>query len=47
MEYKRIQTMNVLKSRRKAFLLLAMLLTGGMASAQVTIKGNVYGGGEL
>ena len=45
MEYKRIQTMNVLKSRRKAFLLLAMLLTGGMASAQVTIKGNVFGGG--
>ena len=34
-------------SRRKTFLLMAMLLTGGMASAQVAIKGNVYGGGEL
>ena len=38
--------MNILKSRRKAFLLLTMLLTGGMASAQVVIKGTVYGGGE-
>jgi hypothetical protein len=37
--------MNILKSR-KAFLLLTMLLTGGMASAQVVIKGTVYGGGE-
>ena len=25
---------------------LALLLTGGIASAQVTIKGNVYGGGN-
>ena len=38
--------MNILKSRRKAFLLLTMLLAGGMASAQVVIKGTVYGGGE-
>ena len=38
--------MNILKSRIKAFLLLTMLLTGGMASAQVVIKGTVYGGGE-
>ena len=28
-------------------ILLAMLLFSGMASAQVVIKGNVYGGGEL
>ena len=31
----------------KTFLLLALLLTGGMASAQVQINGNVYGGGNL
>ena len=37
--------MNILKSR-KVFLLLTMLLAGGMASAQVVIKGTVYGGGE-
>ena len=28
-------------------LIVLLLLTGGMASAQVTIKGNVYGGGKL
>ena len=27
--------------------LMAMLLSGGVASAQVVVKGNVYGGGEL
>ena len=37
--------MNILKSR-KAFLLLTILLTGGITSAQVVIKGTVYGGGE-
>ena len=31
---------------RKAFLLLAMLLAGGVASAQVVVKGSVYGGGQ-
>ena len=32
--------------KRKAILLLAMLLTGGVASAQVVVKGSVYGGGQ-
>ena len=32
--------------KRKALLLLAMLLTGGVASAQVVVKGSVYGGGQ-
>ena len=35
-----------MKTRRKAFLFVAMLLTSGMASAQVLVKGNVYGGCE-
>ena len=39
--------MNFLRSKRKAFLLLSMLMMSGMASAQVVIKGNIYGGGEL
>ena len=34
------------KARRKTFLLMAMLLSGGVASAQVVVKGNVYGGCE-
>ena len=46
MENKRINMLKALKSRRKTFLLLAMLLSGGVASAQVTVNGNVYGGGE-
>ena len=46
MDFKHIGRMNFLRSKRKAFLLMAMLLTGGMASAQVVVKGNVYGGGE-
>lgn len=32
--------------KRRTFLLLVLLLVGGMASAQVTIRGNVYGGGK-
>ena len=31
--------------RRRTFFLMALLLMGGMASAQVNIEGNVYGGG--
>ena len=33
--------------RRRTFFLLGMLLAGGMASAQVQINGNVYGGGNI
>ena len=33
--------------RRRTFFLLGMLLAGGMASAQVVIEGNVYGGGNI
>ena len=47
MTYRRIFTTSILKTRRKTFLILALLLTGGMASAQVQINGNVYGGGNL
>ena len=43
----RIFGTKVMKTQRKTFLLLALLLTGGMASAQVQINGNVYGGGNL
>lgn len=39
--------MKVRKAIPKVFLLLAMLLMSGMASAQVVVKGNVYGGCEL
>ena len=39
--------MKAQKARCKFFLLAAMLLTGGVASAQVVIKGNVYGGCEV
>ena len=47
MNIRRIFGTDVLKSRRKTFLLMAMLFASGMASAQVLVKGNVYGGGEL
>jgi hypothetical protein len=43
MKYMNNLTMNF---KRRSFILLALLLTGGMASAQVVIKGNVYGGGK-
>ena len=46
MEYKRIKRMKALTTGRKVFLLSALLLAGGMASAQVRIKGSVYGGGQ-
>lgn len=46
MEYKRHKIMKALSSRRKGFLLTVLLLAGGIASAQVVIKGSVYGGGE-
>ena len=37
-----------IKMRRRTILLMALLLAGGIASAQnVTIKGSVYGGGNL
>ena len=36
-----------MKTKRKTFLLMALLLTGGVASAQVKIEGNVYGGGKV
>ena len=35
------------RARRKTFLLLVLLLTGSWASAQILVKGNVYGGCEL
>ena len=38
--------MKVLGIEYKTLLLAAMLLTGGMASAQVVIKGTLYGGGK-
>ena len=47
MEYKLVQQMKAKNSKRKVFLTLALLLSCGIASAQVTIKGNVYGGGRL
>lgn len=47
MKYNRhIHNTMVLKSRRKTFLLSALLLVGGIAHAQVVIDGNVYGGGN-
>ena len=47
MKYNRhIHNAMVLKSRRKTFLLSALLLVGGIAHAQVVIDGNVYGGGN-
>jgi hypothetical protein len=39
--------MKVRKAMPKVFILVAMLLISGMASAQVVVKGNVYGGCEL
>ena len=38
--------MNILRIEHKTLLLAAMLLTCGMASAQVVVKGTVYGGGK-
>ena len=38
--------MNIYK-KRKYVLALALLLTGGIAKAQVTVHGNVYGGGNI
>ncbi len=38
--------MNIYKTR-KYVLALALLLTGGIAKAQVTVHGNVYGGGNI
>ena len=46
MEYKYMVGMKAKNLNRKAFLLLAMLLAGGVASAQVVVKGSVYGGGQ-
>lgn len=46
MENKNMVVMKTLKLKLKALLLLAMLLTGGVASAQVVVKGSVYGGGQ-
>ena len=36
----------IIPTRRKLCLLLAMLLCSGIASAQVVVKGDVYGGGQ-
>ena len=48
MEHKYTERMKAFESRRKAFILLSgLLLAGGMASAQVFIEGNVYGGGNI
>ena len=48
MEHKYTERMKASESRRKAFILLSgLLLAGGMASAQVFIEGNVYGGGNI
>ena len=46
MENKNMVVMKTLKLKRKALLMLAVLLTGGVASAQVVVKGSVYGGGQ-
>ena len=46
MEYKNMVGMKAKNLNRKALLLLAMLLAGGVASAQVIVKGSVYGGGQ-
>lgn len=43
---KRLNKMNILGIERKTLLLAAMLLTCGVASAQVVVKGSVYGGGQ-
>ena len=45
--YNLTRKMKAQKARRRFFLLAAMLLTGGVASAQVVIKGNIYGGCEF
>ena len=43
---KRLNKMNISGIERKTLLLAAMLLTCGVASAQVVVKGSVYGGGQ-
>ena len=47
MKYKPIRNIRILKTRRKTFILTAMLLVSGMAQAQILIEGNVYGGGNI
>ena len=47
MKYKPIRNFRILKTRRKTFILTAMLLVSGMAQAQILIEGNVYGGGNI
>ena len=37
----------ILKTRRKTFILTAMLLVSGMAQAQILIEGSVFGGGNI
>ena len=36
-----------MKASRKTFLIMAMMMTAGIASAQVKIEGNLYGGGNI
>ncbi len=47
MEHKHTNRMEVLKRKRKVLLMLCAMLTSGMASAQILIEGNVYGGGNI
>ena len=47
MKYKPIHNTRILKTRRKTFLLTALLLVGGMAQAQILIEGSVFGGGNI
>ena len=43
---KRLNKMNILGIEHKTLLLTAMLFTSGMVSAQVVVKGTLYGGGK-
>ena len=43
---KRLNKMNISGIKRKTLLLAAMLFASGVASAQVVVKGSVYGGGQ-
>ena len=47
MKRTRTYSTSVMKTRRRTALLTALLLAGGMASAQVVVEGNVFGGGNL
>ena len=47
MKYKPIRNFMILKTRRKTFILTAMLLVSGMAQAQILIEGSVFGGGNI